>query len=113
MEYEEDSTFQKQLEGILLNPDHCVASNIKNHLPAWKLYFEHFEHTAQSQQMLTWIEHGFLLNFVSVHSACQVVHPRYKEKVESVTQLLQTTVSKEQVPALLIGNKPSYVSFCQ
>lgn len=61
--------------------------------------------------MLTWIEHGFLLNFVSVHSACQVVHPRYKEKVESVTQLLQTTVSKEQVPALLIGNKPTHVHF--
>ena len=53
MEYEEDPTFQKQLEEILLNPDYFVASNIRNHVPAWKLYFEHFEHTAQSKQVLT------------------------------------------------------------
>ena len=61
--------------------------------------------------MLTWIEHGFLLNFVPVHAETQLVHPRYKENVQSVTQLLQSTVSKEEVPALLTGDKPSQVHF--
>lgn len=46
VEYERDSTFQKQLQEIMLDPDQFVASNLKNHLPAWQQYFEHFEHTA-------------------------------------------------------------------
>ena len=109
MEYQEDSPFQKQLEEILLNPDHFVASNIRNHLPAWKLYFEHFGHTAQSKQVLTWIEHGFLLNFVSVHSASQVVHPRYEENVESVTQCCKPQPAKSK--CLLCSLVTSHLKF--
>ena len=62
--------------------------------------FEHFGHTAQSKQVLAWIEHGFQLRFVPIHSASQFVHPRYEENELLVTQLLQNIVSKEQVPAL-------------
>ena len=47
VEYEEDSCFQEQLEEMMLDPEHFVASNFKNHLPAWKIYFERFGHTAQ------------------------------------------------------------------
>ena len=50
VEYEEEATFQKQLEEMLLDPEHFIASNIRNHLPAWKMYFEHFGHTAQSKR---------------------------------------------------------------
>ena len=52
VEYAEDSTFQKQLQGIMLDPDQFVASNLRNHLPAWQQYFDHFGHTAQSKQVL-------------------------------------------------------------
>lgn len=75
----------------------CLKYAYKHVFPC----IEHFEHTAQSEQVLAWIEYGFLLSFVPVDSACQLVHPGCKEKVFSVTQLLQNTVSKEQVPALL------------
>ena len=71
---------------------------------------EHIGHTAQSKQVLAWIEHGFQLRFVPIHSASQLVHPRYEEKELSVTQLLQNTICKQQVPALT-RSRPSEVNF--
>lgn len=111
VECEDDSSFQQQLQEIMLDPEQFVASNIRNHLPAWQQYFAHFGNTGKSRQVLAWIEHGFSLSFVSVHAASQQVHPRYRENVQAVTDLLQQVVSKDQVPALLTGNRPAQVHF--
>lgn len=108
--YEEED-FQSQMESIMLHPDDFEAGNLRNRLPAWQQLFRCFGHTAQSKQVLSWIEHGVQLDFVAVHAKSQLQHPRFGARLQLVEKLLTKTVGKNNVAKLLMGNKPSSVQF--
>ena len=78
----DDAQFQCQMESILLRPGDFEAGNLRKHLPAWRQFFLCFGHTAQSKQVLSWIEHGLKFEFVAVHAKSQLQHPRFEKRLQ-------------------------------
>lgn len=98
-----DEELMAYLCNIMLDPVKFAAGNVTRHLVAWQLLFDKLGHSKRSRQVLHWMEHGVLLEFVDPFSPGQEHHPRYHSKLKLVEQLLCDTAGRRQFMACCIG----------
>ncbi|DBA66143.1 TPA: hypothetical protein ACH3X2_002619 [Trebouxia sp. C0005] len=106
-----DTSFMSHAKSFLLDPSKFRAGNTRQHLPAWQHLFATFGTTHKAALVLGWIEHGVSFDFVAPRSEIQQSHPRFEERLQLVTDLLNHTVSAECVDACLDYDTPKQVHF--
>jgi hypothetical protein len=83
----------------------------------WEAYFTWAQGskplTAEQVQVLEWLRTGITVHWVHVHHPAQLKHPRFRVRLELVTQKLHLVFpdQPEKVQELLSGNRPGRVHF--
>jgi len=95
----------------LLHDEQFVAAYPSHLLSNWRMYFQLLGSGEHTDQVLSWLEHGYSIDWVKPRARSQLKHPLHKTKMTEVQALLQTIWSPEQAQRALRQSKPTPAQF--
>jgi len=101
----DNETWLSTITTLLLDPAHFTAGFIGQRIELFRLYFKKFGLLTAEKQVLSWLETGVPVSWVSVHASSQQTHPRFKIRLAQVTSLLESTVGPAKAASFLQGTR--------
>ena len=99
-------------------PDTSFVAGLPNtRVTEWRLYFAWANAggplTRDQDEVFKWLQHGVKVQWVGVYNRHQQAHPRFRQRLALVRELLQSTFPLEPQKAqeLLKGDRPGHVVF--